>query len=171
MKQFIRLTLLLFALLTTACSAALSTETRPPESTNEPTEVPRATPTTEIQATQATQPGVPYPGLPPTAIPAPEGYPAASQQIPADDAYPDATKTVWVLHPLGVQCEGAAESKYKDEQAVAATLTAAGITVQEVTTTNLMVCQACGCPTSIHYRVQIPAIDLKKALSLGWVSE
>lgn len=171
MKQLVILSLLFFALIITACSASISTETRPAIPAENTSQAPRPTPTTDNQPTQPTQPGVPYPGLPPTVIPHPEGYPAAPQQIPAPNPYPADTATVWVLHPVGVQCEGAAESKYKDEQDVIAGLTATGITTHDVTTTELMVCTACGCPTSVHYRAEINAADLNKALSLGWESE
>ncbi|MCZ7668709.1 MAG: hypothetical protein M5U34_16690 [Chloroflexi bacterium] len=37
-----------------------------------------------------------------------------------------------------------------------------------MTTTELMVCSACDCPTSAHYRAEINAADMNKATALGW---
>ena len=174
MKKLTILLILLFTLATTACSSTISTETRPSNEVENRNQGPRPTPTTDNRASESTEPGVPYPGgipeTPPTVTPYPEGYPAPPE-IPTQVSYPADEDTVWMLHPVGVQCEDAAGSKYQSEQDVIAGFTAAGITVHEVTTTELMVCTACGCPASAHYRAEINATDIDKAVALGWELE
>ncbi|MBE2221548.1 MAG: hypothetical protein IAF02_08415 [Anaerolineae bacterium] len=157
--------LFLISLIISACGSSISTETR----TTNPAQG-RPTPTTETQSGDPVEIPVPYPGLPPTAIPLPEGYPAP-EEYPTIDPYPVNVGTVWVLYPLGLQCEDTSASKYKSEQDAKAGLTAAGINVFDVTTTELMVCAACGCPTSTHYRAEISETHLNKAVSLGWEPE
>jgi hypothetical protein len=159
---------LLISLMITACGSSIPTETRPASESEGLG--PRPTPTIEILSTEPVNLPVPYPGLPPTTVPFPEDYPSP-QELPNIDPYPADANTVWVLIPVGVQCEDAAAGKYRSEQDAKAGLTAAGIIVHDVTTTKLMVCSACGCPTSAHYRAEINETDLDKAISLEWKPE
>ena len=107
-----------------------------------------------------------YPGpddnsaLPATALPA--GYPVPSR-APTRDPYPSSYAIL--IRPAGVQCE---DPLYADMDAAVADLKSAGVKVHEVSQVELMVCQACGCPTSNHYRVRIEPLDLETALTLGW---
>ncbi len=168
MKKFTILLIFLFILVTTACGSSIPTTTRPANESNNSNQA-RPTPTSEISAPESTDLPIPYPGALATAVTNSnsDDYPAP-QEFPTLDPYPAESSTVWVVYPVGIQCEDAAASKYQSEQDVKAGLTAAGITVYEVTTTELMVCSACGCPTSIHYQTEISASDLDKAISLGW---
>lgn len=175
MKKFTILSIFLLLLVTvaygtTACGSSIPTTTRPANESDSSNQA-RPTPTSENQLSEPTKLPVPYPGAPATAVPIPEDYPAAQQIYPTIDPYPADGNTVWVLYPVGVQCEDASSGKYKSEQDAEAGLTAAGIIVYDVTTTDLMVCTACGCPTSVHYRVKINETDLNKAVSLGWTPE
>jgi hypothetical protein len=113
-----------------------------------------------------------YPPPPPTLTPFPEGYPVPPTIEPVNP-YPAAvdSEAVWVLHPLGQQCADTSTYTYANVQEARAGLTAAGITVYDMTTVELMVCQACECPTSTHYRAQIAAADRQKATALGWQEE
>ena len=116
-------------------------------------------------------------GYPVEPAPAPtpiEGYPAQSLTAPLVEAYPDNTGSdgfVWVIRPLGEQCADPDQSQYADLKEAVAGLTAAGITVGEAEMTNLMVCSACGCPTSVHFRIQVETTDVAAAESLGWERE
>jgi hypothetical protein len=107
-----------------------------------------------------------YPA-PRAATATPEGYPAPPTAAPRE-AYPSADGTVWVIQPVGVQCEG---DKYETLQEAVTELEEASVTVSASQSTSLMVCQACGCPTSEHFRVQIAAEDLDTAADLGWTAE
>jgi hypothetical protein len=166
MKKFTILLVFLFILITTACGSSIPTTTRPANESNNTNQA-RPTPTSEGAIPVSTDLPLPYPGAVATAVTTSDNYPAP-QEFPTIDPYPAESSTVWIVHPIGIQCEDAATSKYQSEQDVDAGLTAAGITVHEVTTTELIVCSACGCPTSIHYRAEINASDLNKAISLGW---
>jgi hypothetical protein len=168
MKKYPIFIVLLFSLIIAACGSTLSTETLPEPETNN--QGPRPTPTTENPAAESIDSNAAYPGAAPTATAYPEGYPAP-QVIPTYDPYPANGDTVWVLYPVGIQCEDAAGSTYTSEQEVVSGLTAAGITVHNVTTTELMVCTACGCPTSAHYRAEIEASQLDAVIALGWTAE
>jgi hypothetical protein len=169
MKKFnIIISLLISLFIITACGSGISTETRPAGESDGPG--PRPTPTIEILSTEPVELPVPYPGNPPTVEPFPGDYPAP-QELPTIDPYPANANTVWVLHPVGEQCEDASAGKYTGTQDAKAGLTAAGLTVHDISTTDLMVCTACGCPTSTHYRAEINETDLDKAVSLGWEPE
>ena len=168
MKKFTVLLVFLFILVTTACGSSIPTTTRPANESNDTNQA-RPTPTSESSVPESTDLPIPYPGAAATAVINSNSadYPAP-QEYPTIDPYPAESGTAWVVYPVGIQCEDAAASKYQSEQDVQAGLTAAGITVHDVTTTELMVCSACGCPTSIHYYVEINTSDLNKAISLGW---
>ena len=104
--------------------------------------------------------GYPAPLLP-TAIP--PGYPAPSPQ-PTLDAYPGGFAIL--IRPAGQQCE---DPTFADMDAAVAELESAGIKVHEVSRLDMLVCEACGCPTSEHFRVLIDPADLEIAQPLGWV--
>jgi hypothetical protein len=78
---------------------------------------------------------------------------------------------VWILRPYGEQCEDSSTYLYQDEKEAAQALEEQGVTVLDMETVGLMVCEACGCPTSEHFRLQISAQDLAAAEALGWTQE
>jgi hypothetical protein len=144
--------LLLFVFLLAACN-------------NEPIEeepITRPTPTTETAA--------------PTQAPADDGYPADPQPTEPAAAYPAAgegegeTLTEgWIVLPAGTQCEE--NLAYPTTDSAVEELENAGITPLAVEETELVVCEACGCPTSAHYRILVSAEDMAIAISLGWQPE
>ncbi len=177
MKKTILFLFVLFLIFVTACGSSTPTDTKSPDapenSGQESNQSPRPTPTTLNNNTESNSSFESYPAAPPTATPFPEGYPAP-KVVPTHDPYPGDKKenTTWILFPVGIQCEDADGGiKYKNEKDAEAGLTAAGINVHQVTTTELMVCTACGCPTSAHYRAEINESDLNKAVTLEWIPE
>lgn len=170
MKNLILTALLLLVLAACGPSAA---EPTPRPDTGSPA---RATPTADQALLTPASGGqnnlTGYPPPPPTATPLPENYPPPAQPVPGNP-YPavDDAGTMWILHPLGLQCADTNSYAYTNVQAARADLTAAGITVFQVETIELAVCQACDCPTSTHYHAQIAAADLSKAQTLGWTAE
>lgn len=161
--------ILLLTIIAAACGPAAET--------NDPSAGP-ATPETEGLLETATQPAATesapppeaYPAQP-TAVPLPEGYPVSSEPIATGDPYPEAVDGfIWMLLPVGVQCEDNA-SPYTDLQDAVAGLTAVNVLTGQSEMTELMVCSACGCPTSAHYRVQVSVEDVNAAQSLGWNRE
>jgi len=164
---------LLILLVLTACGPAAAP-------TPEPDDAVRPTPTSDPALLNNNTSGsgqnnqVGYPP-PPTATPFPDNYPAPADAPTAVNPYPaldnpDASP-VWILHPLGQQCADTSTYKYPNQQAARADLTAVGMTVYQMETVELTVCEACDCPTSTHYRAQISSADLQKAISLGWQEE
>ena len=125
----------------------------------------RPTPTTGSTPTTASD-GYPAPPLPTPTSP-PDGYPApeAAAATPRPGAYPAAGDVIWIVRPMGEQC---ADPAYDSLEEAVAALEAAGVSVSASEMTSLAVCQACGCPTSEHFRAQIDAEDLDKATGLGW---
>ncbi|MFQ5400884.1 MAG: hypothetical protein ACE5E7_14960 [Anaerolineae bacterium] len=172
MKRNIWLCGILFALVMTACNGG-GGET--PTATSIPaTAVPSPTP--QATNTPAAPAATPTPDeYPPPPIPTftPESYPDPPQPATQPtESYPAPGETsVWVLRAIGEQCADASQNSYADLQEAVAALTAAGIHTQQAETAQLVVCQSCGCPTSAHYRVQIDAADLDKALALDWTLE
>jgi hypothetical protein len=160
--------ILLLTIIAAACGPAAET--------NDPPAGP-ATPETEGLLETATQPAATesappeaYPAQP-TAVPLPEGYPVSSEPVATGDPYPEAVDGfIWMLLPVGVQCEDNA-SPYTDLQDAVAGLTAVNVLTGQSEMTELMVCSACGCPTSAHYRVQVSVEDVNAAQSLGWNRE
>jgi len=165
---------LLLLLILTACGPAAAP-------TPEPDEAVRPTPTSDpaLLNNNASSSGqnnqVGYPPPPPTATPYPDNYPAPAAAPTAVNPYPalddSSASPVWILHPLGQQCADTSTYQYPNQQDARADLTAVGITVYQMETTELTVCEACNCPTSTHYRAQISSADLQKAVSLGWQEE
>jgi hypothetical protein len=139
-----------------------------------------APPDTDVQPAPETETddGIfPRPTVTPDAADTTDGYPApetappvtdypAPEPAPTLDPYPVVAGYVWVVHPLGEQCED--DRFYDDVNAAIAALEAADIEVDRGVVTNLNVCLACGCPTSEHYRLHIAEADLSKAEALGW---
>jgi hypothetical protein len=145
-----------------------------------PTAAPPAAPTPDDNGGGALQPApetaVPpqpqegYPAAPLPSEPLAPGYPAQPPAIiPGQSAYPG--EGVWILRPLGIQCEDETQPGYADLDETVETLTNAGITVLASEETYLMVAAMCGAPTSAHYRVQIDPADLDQALAMGWTRE
>ncbi len=103
-----------------------------------------------------------YPAsLPPT--PLPPDYPAP---IPQSTLEPYPGGFAIVIRPAGLQCE---EETIKDVDAAVTELEGAGISVQEISRVELLVCEACGCPTTEHFRALIDPADTEAALLLGWL--
>jgi hypothetical protein len=96
-------------------------------------------------------------------------YPEPPTMMPTVDPYPGGL--VWVLRPVGIQCEEGTAPGYANLREATATMTSAGIRVNEAQMTELMVPAVCGSPTSAHFRLQIDATDLQTAVSLGWTEE
>jgi hypothetical protein len=162
MKRLLMLIMAL-ALFVTACGDTAETpnevEIQPaPETEEEEGIFPRPTVTTALPGEEESYP-------PPPPQPETEDYPAP-QALPTIDAYPVVDGYVWVVHPLGTQCE---DGRFYDSvDAAVSALTEADIDVLRGTTTDLNVCLACGCPTSTHYRLHIAEDDLPTAERLGW---
>ncbi len=105
----------------------------------------------------------------PPAVTLPEGY-AVPTGLPALNPYPEAVGSlVWILKPVGEQCAEAPATP--DLQTAVADMIAFGIPVEASEMTDLIVCMACGCPTSAHFRLQIDAGYLGNAEALGWFAE
>lgn len=143
MRKLSLLLLLLIAFLLAACNGDTPEEEQP---------TPRATPTVEEQSD-------PTPD---------DGYPAEPTTAP-DAGYPAEVAEGWVIRPAGEQC--AENLAYPSSDSAVADLEAAGVELLAVEETELTVCEACGCPTSAHYRVLISGDDIPTALSLGWQLE
>jgi hypothetical protein len=172
------ISLLLIMIIATACGPAIETD--------EPSAVPENEGVLEMETQPAPVETVkpattPEPALPPdapeaypaqpTAVPQTEGYPAPAEPVAPLDPYPDAVDGfIWMILPVGVQCEDEA-STYNDLQDAVAGLTAVSVQTGESEITELMVCTACGCPTSAHYRVQVSIEDVNAAQALGWKQE
>ncbi len=147
-----------------------------PQETQEPETGPTATAPlpAEGEATEESGPQV-------QASPTPDGYPAAPQPTQALDGYPAAPgaqalptgypddMVVWMIRPLGQQCVDPEEYEYPDLDAAIAALEDAGVEVMDSGTAELGVCESCDCSTSEHFRVQIRALDMERAESLGWM--
>lgn len=118
----------------------------------------------------AESPGYPVPEIvaPPTPTFSPD-YPAPPTLAPTVDPYPGGL--VWIIRPVGIQCEEGASPGYGDLRETTSTLTAAGVTVAGAEMAELMVATSCGSPTSAHFRVQIAAEDLQTSLSMDWTQE
>ncbi len=110
----------------------------------------------------------PQPALP---VPAtyPPDYPGPPTLMPTVDPYPGGM--VWIIRPVGIQCEDGTAPGYGDLQESVATLTAAGLRVVDSEMIEMMVTTSCGSPTSAHYHIQIDVADLNSALSMGWEQE
>lgn len=124
-------------------------------------------------ATAVPESGYPAPEsqpiVPATATREP-GYPEQPAALPpTPDPYPGGL--VWIIRPVGIQCEETTSPGYGNLREAVSTLTAAGIAVADSEMTELMVATSCGSPTSAHFRVQIAADDLSIAQSMDWVQE
>lgn len=153
MRKRSLLFLLIFVLILAACNSDSPEE-------NENNAPARPTPTTAIEA-PTTEAEEAYPSLPEPTAPA-AGYPAPGEGVES------ATET-WVVLPAGEQC--ADSLAYPSSDSAVATLEEAGVELLAVEETELLVCEACGCPTSTHYRVLISNEDLATAISFGWRPE
>jgi hypothetical protein len=143
---------ILLALLLAAC--------RGPETVETPT--PAVVPLPQIEPTPP--PLDAYPGPPDPAATA-DGYPAPpTPALPS--GYPG--DTAWFIRPAGLQCE---TPLYSDLDEAVAALQNAGVPVITAETVTLGVCEACGCPTSEHYRIEIPASARNTAMALEWAPE
>lgn len=148
MRKHSLLLLIFMAMVLAACNGAAVDE--------EPT----ARPTPTIAEEAPTTDGEGYPAQPTPEAPA-AGYPAAGEGEELTEG--------WVVLPAGEQC--AEELAYPSADDAVAALEEAGVTILSVEETELVVCEACGCPTSAHYRVLVSGEDMATALSLGWQPE
>jgi hypothetical protein len=170
-KNFLYCLCFLTFLMLASCTNASDASPTPlpaPQDTAEPTTVATATissPDPEPKETESYPPPVENDGYP--APPDQAGYPAPPALPPAPDPYPGGV--VWIIRPVGEQCDDT--RSFVDLAAAVASLEDAGIPVKEADMVELLVCQACNCPTSEHYRLQIDPADLGQALRLGWQRE
>ena len=152
--------------------------TAPPAGTNmTPSAAPSDGDTGPVLQPAATAPALPtaeplpenYPAPAPIQPTYPPDYPAPPTSMPTVDPYPGGM--IWIIRPVGIQCEDGTALGYGDLRESIATLTAAGLRVIDSEIIELMVTTSCGSPTSAHYRIQINADDLDNALSMGWDRE
>lgn len=123
----------------------------------------------EIESAPETAPDDSSYPAPPTITPFPEGYPAIVTPAPTHDPYPAGEGTIWIIRPVGIQCES--PNDYADIQAAVADLKAIGVETLAQEMIDIPVTAVCGAPTSAHFRVQINAPDLAKAELLGWMKD
>ena len=164
-KRIQQPTTLLFALLLLLLAACSS-------GTNEPGITPEATQPAALPTTDSS--GYPAPDLI-VSTPLPDAYPV-NPIVPVvpetTSPYPGADgATMWIVRPLGQQCVDPTTYVYPDLATAAAALTSAGVTVLASEELALMVCEACDCPTSEHFRVLINTTDYGLAEPLGWTPE
>ncbi len=160
------LTILALILALSACSG--STDPDPTKESKKPSE--ETAPALPTLDTSLVEPSFPLPSDP-EAYPEPElpsGYPAPPIATSTPFAYPEGA-TFWITHPAGIQCEDPLMYPTLDD-AVGA-LEENGVTVISAEAFGMMVCEACGCPTSEFYRANIDANDLDTAILIGWNME
>lgn len=166
-----RLIFLLSVLLVMVLGACQSSAPAPAE-----TEAPPAAPTAS-EGTETPAPAAPeatatpdeYPAQPTASAPE-SGYPPAPEEAAPSAAYPPG-EPVWIVRPLGTQCEDESTFAYASLEEAVSALEEAGVDVLSSETVDLMVCQACGCPTSEHFRVQVLGEDVQSIRSMGWQTE
>lgn len=156
----------------TSCGPAAGEEGAPIELQASPT-VPtlQEAPALDSATSAAPPTSMPAAGYPPPTWTPNADYPGAQVPalLPTVDPYPGGL--VWILRPVGVQCQEGTAAGYGDLREARSTLTAAGVKVADVELVELMVTTSCGSPTSAHYRAQIAVADLQTALSLEWRQE
>lgn len=74
-------------------------------------------------------------------------------------------ETAWVSHPVAKQCE---EVYYPSIDSAKSFLENNKVEVLEIKKMQLMVCAACGCPSSGHYIAKIYLNKIDNAKTLGW---
>ena len=175
-SKFSIVSLLLLTFIIAACGPAVDGQSPPtepdisetvsapvPENTEVPSQPPLPEPTNPALEES-------YPP-PPPAPPVSDGYPEPPPPVATIDPYPEAVDGfIWMLLPVGIQCEDDA-IQYNDLQDAVAGLTAVNAQTGQSEITELVVCSACGCPTSTHYRVQVNVDSVSAAQSLGWERE
>jgi hypothetical protein len=167
-KRIQQPTTLLFALLLLLL-AACNSDTNEPDITPEATQ-PAALPTTDSGSYPAPDLMVSTPL--PDAYPVNPIVPVVPETTSPYPGYPGAEgETIWIVRPLGQQCVDPTTYVYPDLATAAAALTSAGVTVLASEELALMVCEACDCPTSEHFRVLINSSDYGLAEPLGWTPE
>ena len=174
MKQrfwYAYLTAFLIILIVAACGTAPPAEptATPGAETPEPALSPAEAPAVTAPAPPTAEP-LPESYPPPPVLPVqpthPPGYPPPATFPPTVDPYPGGL--VWIVRPVGVQCEDGTEAGYGDLSESVATLIAAGLQVASSEMTDIPVTAVCGSPTSAHYRVQINPDGLNTARAMGW---
>jgi len=165
-KKYVMLIMLVLTLALSACSG--SADPDPTKESKKPTE--EAAPALPTLDTSLVEPSFPLPSDP-EAYPEPEepsGYPPPPIVTSTPYAYPEGT-TFWITHAAGLQCEQPLIYPTLDDAVRA--LEENRVAVISAESFDMMVCQACGCPTSEFYRVNIDAYDLDTAISIGWNRE
>lgn len=155
------------------------------ETTAEADELPRATitPPPQPDEDEADGDSDAYPAplestSPPTAygeqpvVPTLDPYPGpVLETLPQPDVtfaeLPEGVVTSWVELSSGMQCDEDGPT-YEDISEVMMVLEEAEIAVYDGVTESRVVCQACGCPNSIFYRLEIGTNDLETAVVLGF---
>jgi hypothetical protein len=161
-KLVLLLPAVFFLIVLAACNGGATEEpgTEPAEESQ--TIAPTATQAAPAEETPTSEPTA-YPAFrTPTPPGADGGYPA-STPLPTYDPYPGGLAAI--VHPMGLQCE---DVIFEDLSAAVGSLEEAGIVVVAAEEIGLEVCEACGCATSEHVRVQINVEDLDRALEMGW---
>ena len=159
MKRTILASALFLLIFFTACSGADSEQpTANPDRNNPPlesidivTEPALPAPTDMPEAYQALQP-----------TEAADAYPAESDTAVDLPAYP-ATGTIWVIRPLGQQCQQASEFEYENIEAAIVALDEVGVRVYIGDVVFRPACASCDCPTSEQFRVRIDESNLEQA--------
>jgi hypothetical protein len=167
MKRLIYPIILLLFMLLAACGPS-NVHTEPTAAPSLPDNQPEVDVAPRSTITATAVPADAYPAAPAPANVQPEGYPAP-ELMPTYDPYPGldaADRQSVMMIAAGTQCED--PLTYPTEQDAVAALEAAGITVYESTTMELMVIASCGSPTSTHYQVLIDADKQAEAEQLGW---
>lgn len=170
MKQRLSITIIALLLIIFAVSACGTAPPAQPTATPSGSPGLETAPPAQIQPTAESLPDS-YPPPPPAPVqPTREpNYPPPPTFPPTVDPYPGGL--VWIIRPVGVQCEDGTAEGYGDLRESVATLTAAGLQVENSEMIDLMVPAACGSPTSAHYRIQINVDGLNTANSMGWQRE
>lgn len=158
MILFIGLVLIMFLPACGGTTVEATPTTTPPDSTAlpQPDIAPRATVTPMDNG---------YPAAP-VPTPYPEGYAGPDLTVSPLNSYPGKEGLVWMIHAAGEQCND--ELTYADLDTAVAALDQAGIVVADQASAEITVCETCGCPTSLHFLVQINEGDVAAAEGLGW---
>lgn len=105
----------------------------------------------------------------PTAAPTAEAIPALPTAMPLSTTIPETAETaVWLIRPQGIQCEPPTYASLKE---AVVELETSQVDVLASAEEDIPQVQACGYPTSTHYKVQIRPADKATAEQLGWYEE
>ena len=160
--KYAALLTLIAALLLVACGGSENDET--PADESQDTFLP-VVPNADSDEDQPASPDLPSDYPAPATVAS--GYPEPSVPTATPDPYPSGN--LIMIRPMGEQC--APTSDFESAQEAVDELEGQGIKVLEYEEVDLIVCSACGCPTSEHIRVTLDPADMAQAQSLGWRRE